>query len=261
MVTRWSSACATWQTEKIKAHFSENVINHISEARPDMQKLDNLARVDKDTSFDHLKMLPFAISSVFSLHRSSKIFSSGEIFKTRLAMEKWKGKKSHYSFALCHSDDSLSAALLSSSEMSSWSGKPSQRERIDRPKFFMQISSTWENCTHYKWSLATASMLDASSLWENSRGGKFVFVLREFVTIAQFEWRRREEKSAAIAVKGKLHDYWQFVRFKIGVTRWWVKEKSWFLSEKFIFSQILSVFSLLIPLVTLVNHSSAHPIE
>lgn len=189
-------------------------------------------------------------SRLFSLHRSSKIFSSGEIFKTRLAMEKWKGKKSHYSFALCHSDDSLSAALLSSSEMSSWSGKPSQRERIDRPKFFMQISSTWENCTHYKWSLATASMLDASSRWENSRGGKFVFVLREFVTIAQFEWRRREEKSAAIAVKGKLHDYWQFVRFKIGVTRCWVKKKSLFLSEKLTFSQILSVFS---------SHSPGHP--
>lgn len=70
-------------------------------------------------------------------------------------------------------------------------------------KFFMQIfffRLTWENCTHYKW-LSHSFNADASS-WENALN---IFCAR---TVAI--WMA---KKATIAVKGKFHDYWQFVSF------------------------------------------------
>lgn len=104
-----------------------------------MQKLDNLE------SSDHLKM-------AFAPAQPDFVpFDVAERRKKNIQNEtggEMKRQESHYSFALCHSDDSLSAAPLSS--------PPKLRNVVMERSFLCKFlpsapSPTWENCTHYKW--------------------------------------------------------------------------------------------------------------
>lgn len=126
---------------------------------------------------------------------SSLVVPFGEKYSknTERPRQMERHKKSHYSLPLCHSDDSLSAALLSSLvAFASTSGIVAVV--VVMKNFFMQIFTagfTWKIALIIN-GLATALML--------------VYHLEKMLRIFFcFEWQEK----AAIAVKGKLHDRWQ----------------------------------------------------
>jgi hypothetical protein len=106
--------------EEIKEIFSETVINHKAmHGEVDMQKLDNLAS-------DHLKMCAFCVQPLCST--SSEV--DGRRKKYSKLRRNEKARKIIILCLSCRSNDSLSAALLSSSPSA-----PKCRQRSSLCKF------------------------------------------------------------------------------------------------------------------------------